>query len=367
MRTIKTVTIYSVGLLGGSIGAALKLTGFSGTIIGLSSPASIATAIAGGSIDEGFGYTDLAHVLPRTDLLILCSPINAIKETIAKLATLTLPEGLIITDVGSTKYEITKVAKVLPGHVHFIGGHPMAGSEKHGAAFADPYLFQNAMYVLTPQQVTPSALEHELALFLSHHLGCRHIFLNPHKHDTIVAMVSHVPHLLAVALMNCAQDINDEVGDTLALAAGGFRDMTRIASSPYSLWNDILSTNTDAVVNIIDRYSSKLATIKQHLLSGNLEQNFNAAAASRNQIASSGKGFIHPLFEVLVRVPDQSGAIARMATMLATASINIKDIEVLKVREGDGGTIRLAFESKAIAQTAAALLNQNNFTARERD
>ena len=129
----KTVTIYSVGLLGGSIGAALKRAGFGGKVIGLSSDKAIKASIGMGLIDEGYPYSDLSSVIQKTDLLILCSPILAIAGTIEKLGMMDLPPGLVITDIGSTKKVIVDAAKKhLPPHVHFIGGHPRAGSEKSG-------------------------------------------------------------------------------------------------------------------------------------------------------------------------------------------------------------------------------------------
>lgn len=362
----KTITIYSVGLIGGSLGLALKRSGYTGTIIGLSSPASTKTALFMGSIDEGHGYDALAQVIGRTDLLILCSPISVILDTLKKLDGIDLPAGLVITDVGSTKREIVEAAaRALPKKVTFIGGHPMAGSEKQGAAAADPFLFQNAVYALTPTDPT-SELCIGFSAFLSQHTGCKTLMLTPLIHDTMVATVSHVPHVLAVALVNLAAETEASLPCTLKLAAGGFRDMTRIASSPYPLWHDILSTNKDAVASLLDRYAILINEYKTDLLENGLKAPFDAAASTRSQIPFSNKGFISQVYDILVIAPDQPGAIATMATLLADKNINIKDIEVLKVREGEGGTIRLGFETHEAASAAAALLSSHGFAARER-
>ena len=251
--TPSMITIYSVGLLGGSLGLALKNSGFTGKIVGLSSDKNIKTALELGCIDEGYPYRELEKVIVNTDLLILCSPINAIIRTIENLSKIKLPEGLIVTDVGSTKHQIMTTAKNLPSHVQFIGGHPMAGSEKSGPDASDPYLFQNAIYVLTPANGNPSEKEHSLADFLEKYLGCRTLFLAPDTHDKIAATVV-IPHLLAVALVCLAQKMEASIPGTLTLAAGGFRDMTRIASAPYDMWHDILVTNKTAVQNILDSY-----------------------------------------------------------------------------------------------------------------
>jgi prephenate dehydrogenase len=363
----KTVVIYSVGLLGGSLGLALRNSGFKGRIIGLSSPDKAEIAKKLGCIDDAYPYDKLADIIGSTDLLVLCPPVNVIKKTIERLASLPLPEGLVITDVGSTKQEIADLAKrVLPARVTFVGGHPMAGSEKNGPAAADPYLFQNAIFVLTPQAEAAGARDRDLAAFLEKFLGCRTLFLDAAVHDRIVAAVSHVPHLLAVALVNLAQGVDTEVPGTLALAAGGFRDMTRIAGSSYELWHDILSTNKNAIEPLLEEMIRQIGAMKRQLRENALRQAFEQAEQTRSRIPQNAKGFLHQLSEVLVVVKDEPGIIAKIASALARRDINIRDIEVLKVREGEGGTIRLAFDSPAAATEAAELLQSIGFTARER-
>ncbi len=363
----KQITIYSVGLLGGSIGAALKKSGYQGKIIGLSSPKGVKTALEIGCIDEGYGYDSLKEVVKDTDLLILCSPILSIMDTLDKLATCELPEGMVITDVGSTKKLIVqKALTTLPEHVHFIGGHPMAGSEKSGPAASDPYLFQNAIYVLTPPTGEPRTLDNDIGDFLRDNLGCRNILLAPDVHDTIAAAVSHLPHIAASALVLSVCDMEKSVPGTMELAAGGFRDMTRVASAPYSMWHDILVTNKRPVTAMIDSLIETLGRFREELQSDSLRQSFEKASETRNQIPGGSKGFIGKLSEVMVMAQDAPGFIASLSGELAKHGINIKDIEVLKVREGEGGTIRLAFENQAIAAAAIAILNGKGFSVRER-
>lgn len=363
----KTIAIYSVGLLGGSLGLALKKFGFPGKVIGLSSRANIDTALSLGCIDEGHPYDHLQEVIRKTDMLFLCSPITVIIETIQKLAKLELPDHLVITDVGSTKSEITRSAQsTLPRHVHFIGGHPMAGSEKHGPGASDQYLFQNAIYVITPVSGEPSGREEALAAFLKHYLGCRVVYMDPITHDTIAATVSHIPHILAVALVNLAQKMEEKLPGTMQLAAGGFRDMTRIASSPYAMWHDIFLTNRTAIEPLLDQCIDLLSTMKQQVRKGTLESHFEKAALTRRKIPLHNKGFLTPLSEILVIAKDQPGFIASLAGLLAKQNINIKDFEVLKMREGEGGTIRVAFDTEETARTAIEILTRNGFSARER-
>jgi prephenate dehydrogenase len=363
----RTITICSVGLLGGSLGLAFKTSGFKGTIIGLSSQKNRETAASLGCIDEAFGYDALPEVIGRTDLLVLCSPINAIIDTIKKLGAVTLPGDLVITDVGSTKREIMDTAKrYLPAHVRFVGGHPMAGSEKSGAAHADPYLFQNAVYVLVPASGIPEEADRAVSVCLEQYLGCKSIFLDARTHDAIASTVSHVPHMLAVALMMFAEQAEKKTPGTIRLAAGGFRDMTRIASAPYAMWHDILSTNKDVIARGIDGYIAALEEIRRRLADDSLQAMFDEAAQARERIPARSKGFISDLSEITVVAKDQPGIIASMSAALAAEKININDIEVLKVREGEGGTIRLAFSSRENARKAVAVLTTAGFSARER-
>ncbi|MDG5813578.1 prephenate dehydrogenase [Chitinispirillales bacterium ANBcel5] len=363
----KTVTLYSVGLLGGSIGSALRKSGYKGKIIGLSSPSSIKTALELGCIDEGYGYDALTEVIQQTDLLILCSPILAIIETIEKLGKCQLPPNLTITDVGSTKSEIQQKAEaILPSQVHFIGGHPMAGSEKSGPAASDPYLFQNALYVFTPPQGEPEQRDQDVAQFFHHYLGCRYVFLKPAVHDLIAASVSHLPHILASALVLTTKDMDEQTPGTIDLAAGGFRDITRVASAPYTMWHDILVTNKKPVSSLIDTFINKLKKLKGELENDSLRESFETARETRDKIPFSNKGIIGRLSEIMVMAKDKPGFIASISCELAKNDINIKDIEVLKVREGEGGTIRLAFDSDQTAQNAMKLLVEKGFSVRER-
>ncbi|MDR2579304.1 MAG: prephenate dehydrogenase/arogenate dehydrogenase family protein [Chitinispirillales bacterium] len=287
----KTVAIYSVGLLGGSIGAGLKKSGYDGKIIGLSSENGLKTATELGLIDDGYPYSELSKIVQQTDLLILCSPILTIVKTIEALGAMDLPPGLVITDIGSTKKVIIDAAqKHLPPRVRFIGGHPMAGSEKSGPAASDPRLFQNAVYALTPARDGDAQITDALAGFLQKFLGCRTILLDPAKHDTVVAAVSHLPHILASALVLCAYEQEKNIAGTLAFAASGFRDTTRIASARYDIWHDIFSTNKDAIIPLIDSYIRILNDMKKSLADDALKDDFENARQIRNFIFSNKNG-----------------------------------------------------------------------------
>jgi prephenate dehydrogenase len=290
MQEPKTITVYSVGLIGGSIGAALKASGFGGRIVGLSSEKGINTALNRNLIDEGHPYSDLPTIVKQTDLLILCSPILTIINTIKDLGGMELPSGLVITDIGSTKRAIVEAAGMyLPPHVRFIGGHPMAGSERSGPDASDPDLFLNAVYVLTPAGGNDISGDDKnavdsLSTFLRKYLRCRTMIFDPATHDSIVAAISHLPHILSSALVLCAREHEKSIPDTLTLAASGFRDMTRIASAKYDIWHDIFSTNKEAIIPLIDSYIDILNEMKTLLSADSLKERFEEAKAIKESI-----------------------------------------------------------------------------------
>jgi prephenate dehydrogenase len=293
MQEPKTITIYSVGLIGGSIGAALKESGFGGRIIGLSSDKGINTALNRNLIDEGHPYSDLSTIVKQTDLLILCSPILTIINKIKDLGSMELPSGLVITDIGSTKRAVVEAAGMyLPPHVRFIGGHPMAGSERSGPDASDPDLFSNAVYVLTPAGGNDISSDDKnavdsLSTFLRKYLRCRTMIFDPAIHDSIVAAISHLPHILSSALVLCAREREKAIPGTLTLAASGFRDMTRIASAKYDIWHDIFSTNKEAIIPLIDSYIDILNEMKTLLSNDALKERFEEAKAIRDSMLMS--------------------------------------------------------------------------------
>ncbi len=361
----KSIVIVGVGLIGGSLGLALRRRFPELRIIGVSSPAAVQNAVEMGVITEGCGYEELGNAVMGANVVFLCTPIHRIQGILTLLAP-HARDGVIITDVGSTKRSITRHATgVLPKGVHFIGGHPMAGSENRGVQAADPFLFQNAMYILCPAEGVPEAVVTEFSGFLGE-TGARVLVMEADLHDRIAAAVSHLPQLLAVTLVEAVGYLNGPDAPYLRLAAGGFRDMTRIASSPFGMWDDIFRTNDDMVREMVDIFIDHLRKVRDRIGTPALGENFEIANVTRATIPKDTKGFMRPLFDVLVVVEDVPGVIARIATELAINEINIKDIEVLKVREGEGGTLRLAFAREQEALDAVSLLGRTGYKARLR-
>jgi len=360
-----TIVIIGVGLIGGSFGLAVRRK-YPGTkVIGVSSHAAVTNALDMGAITEGAGYEEMGNAVGEADLVVLCTPIHRIQGLLTVLAP-SLKKGALVSDVGSTKRAITDHgAKVMSGGVHFIGGHPMTGSEKRGVQEADPFLFQNAIYVLCPTDGVPEDVTAGFSGFLEG-IGATVMIMDAALHDRIAAAVSHLPQVLAVTLVELVGGYNTDTAPYLRLAAGGFRDMTRIASSPFSMWDDIFRTNDDAVKEAVDTFIERLMAVRDRIGTGALGEDFEAANTTRAIIPKDMKGFMKALSEVLVVVEDKPGVIAEISGGLSKAGINIKDIEVMKVREGEGGTLRLAFEEISVAEEAIRILSRIGYTARMR-
>ncbi len=359
------IVIVGVGLIGGSLGLAVRRKNRDTGIIGVSSQAAIDRAVELGTIDSGYGYDKLGTAVAGADAVFLCTPITRIKELLTDLSGSVKP-GMIVTDVGSTKHEIAVHAgNVLPDGVHFIGGHPMTGSEKSGVNASDPFLFENAIYVLCPAEDVPEDVVDGFSGFL-HNIGARIVTMDSDLHDNIAAAISHVPQMIAVTLVNMVQHKTTDTAPYLQLAAGGFRDMTRIASSPFKMWDDICRTNAEAIRTTLDTFIRELNELKSRIGSDALKDDFQTANHTRANIPKDTKGFAKTLHEVLAVVEDKPGIISSIAGELAQHDINIKDIEVMKVREGEGGTLRLAFDGENEAAQVVDILNAIGFKSRLR-
>ena len=361
----RTLAIVGVGLIGGSLGLAFKRLGLGQKILGISREETLREAQALGVVDGGVGYERLKAGVEQADLVVLCTPISRILDLLPEVMA-AVPEGCLVTDVGSTKRAIVARAEALRRDgVHFIGGHPMAGSERSGVSAADPFLFQNAIYVLTPASGTPAPVCEGL-VDLVRRLGARPMQMEAVVHDRVAAAVSHLPQMMATTLVSMVGRLSETEGLPLQMAAGGFRDMTRIASSPFEMWRDICRTNAAPIQEMIDLYQDALNRLRGRVDGDGPGDDFAYANRIRNGIPKDSKGFLHPLYEILLEVEDRPGVIARMAGLLAEDGVNIEDIEVLKVREGEGGTIRMGFGKREAAIQAVTILEGAGYRVRMR-
>ncbi len=253
----KRLSILGVGLLGGSIGLVVKKLASGGDIVGYGHRAStLETAMRLGAIDRS--TTSAADAVREADLVILCTPVGTFRPLLQEIAG-SLTPGAIVTDVGSTKRSVVRLAEeLLPESVQFVGSHPMAGSEKRGVEFARADLFSGALCILTPTDRTNAGALAKVENFWAE-FGMRTKRLTPDDHDRLICDVSHLPHALAASLVAMQSDA------ALELAGKGFQDTTRVAAGDAGLWRDILLDNADCVKSSIARLRGQLDELEKRL------------------------------------------------------------------------------------------------------
>lgn len=277
MSPFQRISILGVGLIGGSFALGLRQRGFSGEIVGWDRAEVLTRAAKRGAIQRG--TTELAEAVRGAELVYIATPVVLTLELLPRVLR-GVSAGTLVTDTGSSKAGIGRVAREsCPAEVVFLGGHPMAGKETHGIENADPDLFVDATYVLTPE--TAEVLERapvQGLLEWIRQLGARPVTLDAETHDWAVAFVSHLPQLLSTALASAVWDETDEDGLPIRLAGPGFRAMTRLAASPYEIWRDIALTNSDNIARALERLEQKLEQLRAVLKSRELADEFRKAA-----------------------------------------------------------------------------------------
>jgi prephenate dehydrogenase len=308
----------------------------------------------------------MAEALANADLVILATPVRSILKLLGDIGPY-LKEGTIVTDVGGTKEAICEAAKALPSGVSFIGGHPMAGSERHGPSAAQPMLFLDAVWAVCPLPTVPDDHLNRLKAAILQ-IGAHPLLIDAARHDRMAAAVSHVPYLVAASLSNSVGKLGEEDELALRLAGRGFRDVTRTASSPYHLWGDILSTNRKAVTERLAAFRQAVDRVGEALGSDEqaLQAELEDAARYRLNVPRNLSGIHNPDSEIIVRVEDEVGALAAVTTALAQEKINVRDIQVLKVRQDTDGVLRLAFGDREETLHAAEVLRRAGHNVRLR-
>jgi len=254
MRLFNKVAIVGVGIIGGSIGLAVKKRKLARLVIGISRhKKTIDSALTRKAIDRGF--CDISAV-QEADLVILALPVSSIIQ-IGREMTALIKSGVLVTDTGSTKKEVVReLEKVLP---NFVGGHPLAGSEKQGVINADGDLFRDSLCILTPTKKTSKTALNKIKNFWKV-LGAQVFYLSPAKHDKYISYVSHLPHIVAFSL------IYSIPRNTLYLASGGLKDTTRIAASGDELWKDIFITNPENILVALKTFNNSLSRIRSAII-----------------------------------------------------------------------------------------------------
>ncbi len=336
--------IVGTGLIGGSIALALRARGWH---------------ITGRDIDAKraeraleLGVLDVVGSDAEAELAFVAVPASALEAEIRK--TLSETNG-IVTDTGSVK---TTVARSIDDP-RFIPGHPMAGSEQEGVDGANQEIFDGAVWVLTPTLGSDDFGLRDLQTVLAS-MGCDVVTMTPERHDALVAIVSHVPHLAAASLMCLADDRALDDAPLLRLAAGGFRDMTRVAAGHPEIWLDICEENRDAIVSVLDEFSARISNIREIVAQSDRTGLTNLLSQARKARTNLPSRYVRPqeLVEVRIPIPDRKGQIANITMLAADCEVNVADIEVAHSAEGAQGVLVLVVAQAEVQRFLAALAGQ---------
>lgn len=401
---MKRIALVGFGLLAGSIASALKQAKRPTVIRAVSSPATLARARELELADEFFEYAQVEEWSRDCDLILLCGPILHILKTIdalshvswvnEKLNGASSGDVCLVSDIGSTKVEICRAGSKLPAPFKFVGSHPMAGSEKRTCEYNDPAIFENAYWFVCPPEGTAESVYAPL-LELVKFLGASAVVFPPEHHDRTMAWVSHMPQMLSSTL---AASIPDRLlsHNYQHYAGRAFRDMTRIAASGWAMWHDIAVTNRDETVRALTEVRDgvnatieamqKLDVVKDGRPAGgsfnatrgsvaggkcadrsdSLEEIFKAGNEGRASLFAPGRNAAAAFFEITVPLKDKPGALLSVLQPLAEEGLNIRDIELMKVRENVAGTLLIAFKTEDEAARAVKLLRYLGYEVKER-
>ncbi|MCR5417360.1 MAG: prephenate dehydrogenase [Lachnospiraceae bacterium] len=355
------IGFFGLGLIGGSIARALR-NALPGAVIKACDRdrASLDLALRDGVVNEAFD-TPSGDFL-SCEVLFLCAPVLENDSMILELSD-KIGDNTLITDVGSVKKSTCQAIASTPLAKAFIGGHPMAGSEKTGYANSGASLLENAYYILTPSE---QVSEEKVAFFreLIAKTGAIPIVMSPDKHDEVTAAISHLPHIVAAALVSLIRDMDDEDRTMKLIAAGGFKDITRIASSSPVMWQSICRANSENITDMLEAYIRSLEEILSIVQKRDLDalyQLFSGAKEYRDSFQIADHGPIKKVHDLYVDIPDVPGSLAKTATILADQDLSIKNIGIMHSREFQEGALRIEFYDDATAAKAAEVLRGEGY------
>jgi len=365
---VERVTVIGCGLIGGSFAKSLKSLGLAREVVGVDLDVpSLEEALRLGVVDRV--TSDIAEGVKNSDLILIAVPVRQTVAILERLATLPLKKGCIVSDVCSTKREVCAASSILPSHVHFIGGHPMTGSEKSGVGASSEWLLQKAVYVLAPSQGTPPEPIERLSSIVSA-VGAQPLILDPVTHDQVVAAISHIPHIVAAELVEQVAELGSTSPLYSRLAAGGFRDVTRIAAANPAMWRDVLLSNRDYLIELIDDWQKRMATVRNWLIDEDgdeLYRLFERSRTWREALPVRASGAVRSALQCTVEVADEPGVIGRIATLLGFACINLRNIGILESREEETGQLILSFSRQQDLDEGILLLQNTGYKVHQKN
>lgn len=363
---IHNVSIIGLGLIGGSLAKALRQNCTSINIYAVDNcDESLRMSEQEGIINKGF--RECCSEIFNSDIIFVCTPIRKAIEFISLLSK-NVKDSCIITDVASTKNEICKFIEGLEKPPIFIGGHPMAGTEKSGYVNSFSHLFQNAYYVLTPTKTTTEDTLSSLT-GLVNSIGAIPITVSPQKHDIVTGCISHVPHIIASTLVTLAKSENDSELIKL-LAAGGFKDITRIASSNPTMWENVVLSNSTVIIELLNKCKKIIDNTICNISESNNAEIYNFFSNAKNfrdSFSTTSVGLIPKSYELILDIEDEPGIIGKITTLLGSNGINIKNINVSNSREYEQGCLRITLLDQINTDNAYKILSDYSYKVFRKD
>lgn len=362
-----TIGFIGLGLIGGSIAKTIRRVYPNYKIIGFDiNEETLKTAHKEGILHEV--ATEVGAQFSDCNYIFLCAPVSYNLEYL-KILKPYLSDTCILTDVGSVKGAIHRAVKDFDMEEFFIGGHPMVGSEKAGYSACTDRLIENAYYFVTPSDKVSEKKVTDFTQFIEE-LGAMTILLKPEKHDEFTAAISHVPHIIAAELVRLVKDTDTDDGILKQLAAGGFKDITRIASSSPTVWEQICFSNSENIKKLLRHMISNMQDVLV-ALEGNrhdaIYDFFQEAGEYRNSVPDTAVGLIQKTYEIFVDIPDEPGTLASTTTSLALHNINIKNIGIIHNREYEEGVLKIVLYDGESAQQAYEILTNRNYNVHIRN
>lgn len=360
MKTL-TCGFIGLGLIGGSIARALKKYDYNIKVIAYDvNRDALSAAVSAGIADSTTRQID--DTFSNCDYLFLCAPVQKNDSNLAAVKKI-ISSSCILTDVGSVKTTIHEAVRAAGLENQFIGGHPMAGSERVGFVNSRASLLENAYYILTPSPGISSGQVDAFKTLITG-MGAIPLVLDYKQHDYVTAAVSHLPHVIASSLVHLVEDSDSKDGIMKMIAAGGFKDITRIASSSAAMWQQICLTNTENIVALLDSYMDALGKIRTELVnreSDAIYDFFDGARIYRDSFINASSGPIKRAYCIHVDIADKAGALAHIVTMLAGNNISIKNVEITHNRESEDGVLRVEFYEEGSMNAAIELLQKEDY------
>ena len=363
----QTIGFIGLGHIGGSIAKTIRRIHADIQLIAFDTDReTVAAAMEDGVID--YGFSSIGREFAECDYIYLCAPVLDNNKYVELLSSI-LHDDMLLTDIGSVKTGIHDHINRFPElESHFIGGHPMCGTERSGYENANEYLLENAYYILTP---TPKVAQEKVSEFKDFitSIGAIPVILGYEEHDYVVGSVSHLPTVIAATLVNLIKNIDDDEETMRMLAAGGFKDITRVASSSPVMWENICLANRDVLIKLIDKYVDALESTKDLIGSSDgtaIEEFFSSSKEYRDSFNTAHRGSVARVHQLFCDLIDEAGGIATIATILATNNINIKNIGIVHNREFQQGVLQVEFYDDESYQAAVKLLRRHHYTVYEK-